>query len=64
MTTITIPKEQKGALVPILKELKKVNAYLEKLLVIIPEESLKEYKSPSRIKNSYLKTIKDYPPEE
>ena len=64
MATITISKEQKKLLRPVLEELKKMNAYLKKLLVIIPEESLKEYKTPPQIKNSYLKAIKNYPPEE
>lgn len=64
MATITISKEQKKVLKPILEELGKINAYLEKLLVIIPEESLKDYKNPSQIKNSYLKAVRNYPPKE
>lgn len=61
MATQTITKNEE--LKPILKELQKVNAYLRKLLVIIPEESLKEYENPSQIKNSYIKAIKDCPPK-
>ena len=64
MATITISKEQKKVLRPILEELGKINAYLKKLLVIIPEESLKDYKKSSQIKNSYLKAIRNYAPKE
>jgi hypothetical protein len=64
MATITISKEQKKVLKPVLGELKRINTYLKKLLVIIPEESLKDYKKSSQIKNSYLKAIRNYPPKE
>lgn len=53
-----------NTLKPIFEELEKVNAYLKRLLLIIPEETLKEYKNPSRIKSSYLKAIKSFPPIE
>ena len=63
MATITISKEQKKLLRPVLEELKKMNAYLKKLLVIIPEESLKEYKNEIQIKKAYPKALKKYPPK-
>ncbi len=64
MANQTITKNQKEIFKPILEELKKTNAYLKKLLVIIPEESLKEYKNSSQIKNSYLKAVRTYPPKD
>ena len=64
MANQTTGKKQKEIFKSILEELKKTNAYLKKLLVIIPEESLKEYKNSSQIKNSYLKAIRTYPPKE
>ena len=39
MANQTITKNQKEIFKPILEELKETNAYLKKLLVIIPEES-------------------------
>jgi hypothetical protein len=47
---------------PLLEELKEIKTYLRKVLLIIPEESLREYKNTSRIKKSYLKALKLLPP--
>jgi vacuolar-type H+-ATPase subunit F/Vma7 len=47
----------------ILKELKEINRNLKKLLLIIPEESLNEYKDISHIKKAFKKAIKLYPPK-
>lgn len=57
-------KKQNNILKPILEELETINANLKKLLLIIPEETLKEYKNPTQIKSSYLKAIKSFPPIE
>jgi len=57
-------KKEKEALKTLLKELREIKSYLRKLLLIIPEESLKEYKNAPQIKNSYLKALKDYSPNE
>jgi len=34
---------------------------LEKLVLLIPEESLKDYKNPRDIKKNYLKALKEFP---
>jgi len=60
MTTQTV-KENK-AIKPLLEELKKIETYLRKVLLIIPEESLKEYKNTPQIKKAYLKALKLFPP--
>jgi len=62
MTNQTTTKEEKQSLQPLLKELREVKHYLKKLLLIIPEESLKDYKNSSEIKKSYLKALKSFPP--
>ena len=45
----------------VLDELKIIRAYLEKLILLIPEESLKDYKRPRGIKKNYLKALKEFP---
>lgn len=47
---------------PLLEELKEIKTYLRKVLLIIPEESLKEYKNIHRIKKDYFKALKLFPP--
>ena len=61
MATQITQKENKS-LQPLLKELKEIKNYLRKLLLIIPEESLKEYKNSSAIKKAYLNAVKFSPP--
>lgn len=46
----------------ILKEIQEVKSFLKKLLLVIPEESLKEYQNKENIKKAYLKALKHYPP--
>jgi len=45
-----------------LEELKEIKTYLRKILLIIPEENLKEYKNILQIKKDYLKALKLFPP--
>ncbi len=47
---------------PLLEELKEIKTYLRKVLLIIPEESLRGYKNTPRIKEAYLKALKLFPP--
>lgn len=61
MATPITEKENK-ILQPLLRELKEIKNYLRKFLLIIPEESLKEYKNSSEIKKAYLNTVKSFPP--
>lgn len=58
----TTTKKRSKSLGPLLKELTEIKKYLRKLLLIIPEESLKEYKNFSQIKKAYQKAIKTFPP--
>jgi len=46
----------------ILKEIQEVKSFLKKLLLVIPEESLKEYQNKENIKKAYLEAFKHYPP--
>jgi len=46
----------------ILKEIQEVKSFLKKLLLVIPEESLKEYQNKENIKKAYLDALKHYPP--
>ncbi len=41
-------------------ELKLIRNQLSKFLLLIPEESLKEYKNSSQIKKSYLESVKTF----
>ena len=61
MVTQVETKKEYKTLQPLLKEMKEIKHYLKKLLIIIPEESLKEYKNSSEIKKTYLKTLKSFP---
>lgn len=54
-------KNENKIIKPLLKELEEIKAYLKKILLIIPEESLKEYKNISSIKKAYLKALKSFP---
>ncbi len=58
---MTINKKSNKLLEPLLKELTEIKKYLRKLLLIIPEESLKEYKNSAKIKKAYQKAIKAFP---
>lgn len=60
MANQTITKKEKSIEL-LLRELEEVNKNLKKLLLLIPEESLKEYKNISEIKKAFLKAVKIYP---
>jgi len=47
----------------ILRELREINKHLKKILLIIPEESLNEYKNSSQIKKALGRAVKLYPPK-
>jgi Na+/phosphate symporter len=57
----TIKKEK--SIEALLKELREINKNLKKFLLIIPEESLKEYKNVSQIKKAFEKATRLYPPK-
>lgn len=63
MTPKIALEKQNRVFQTLLEELKAIRNQLEKLLVLIPEESLKDYKNSSQIKKSYLKAIKLFPPK-
>lgn len=44
------------------KKLKKWKILLDKFLLLIPEERLREYKNAREIRKSYLEAIKSFPP--
>jgi len=60
MTVQTFKKNK--TIKPLLEELKEIKTYLRKILLIIPEENLKEYKNILQIKKDYLKALKLFPP--
>ena len=57
----TIRKEK--SIETFLRELREINKNLKRFLLIIPEESLKEYKKTSEIKRAFAKAVKLYPPK-
>ena len=62
MANQTITKKEKS-IEALLKELREINKNLKKFLLIIPEESLKEYKDVSQIKKAFEKATKSFPPK-
>ena len=61
MSNQTIYKKEKLTEL-LLKELREINKNLKKFILLIPQESLKEYKKPSEIKKAFSKAVKLYPP--
>jgi hypothetical protein len=47
----------------LLREIRETNKNLKRFLLIIPEESLKEYKNSSKIKKAFNRAVKLYPPK-
>ncbi len=41
--------------------LKEVRSLREDFMLFLPQENIKEYTHPARIKNSYLKALEKYP---
>jgi vacuolar-type H+-ATPase subunit F/Vma7 len=62
MANQIITKKEKSIEV-LLKELREINKNLKKFLLIIPEESLKEYKNAFQIKRAFGRAVKLYPPK-
>jgi vacuolar-type H+-ATPase subunit F/Vma7 len=62
MANQVITKKEKS-IEALLKELREINKNLKKFLLIIPEESLKEYKDISEIKKAFQEALKFYPPK-
>jgi len=60
MATKTIIRENK--IETILKELQIIKNQLDKFLLLIPEERLKDYTNARQIKKAYLKALKNFPP--
>ena len=62
MTNQTITRKENKTLESLLRELREIKQYLKKFLVIIPEESLKEYENASEVKKAYKNALKSFPP--
>jgi hypothetical protein len=62
MANQVLTKREKS-IVRILRELREINKNLKKFLLIIPEESLKEYKNAFQIKRAFGRAMKLYPPK-
>jgi vacuolar-type H+-ATPase subunit F/Vma7 len=62
MANRIVTKKEKS-MEALLKELREINKNLKKFLLMIPEESLKEYKNISQIKKAFIKATKLYPPK-
>ena len=45
----------------ILEELKDIKEQVQKFVLLIPEESIKEYKNAAQIRKAYMKATKDFP---
>lgn len=56
-------KEDRILLKDILKEVRDVREHLSRLLLVIPEESLKEYAKENGIRKSFNKATRHYPPK-
>jgi len=55
-------QKQNKAMKEVLAELKAIKNQLTKLLLLIPRESLKEYKNAHQIKKDYLDALNNFPP--
>lgn len=58
MATQTIIRKPNIVLKDIIQELKDIKDQLRKFVLLIPEESIKEYKNSSQIKKAYLRARK------
>jgi hypothetical protein len=63
MITKTNTQKQNKTLRAVLKELQTIKTQLKKLLILIPEESLKDYSNSVQIKKAFLKALKKFPPK-
>ena len=46
----------------LLREIREIKAQLGKLLLLVPEESLKEYENSAKIRRAYARALKTAPP--
>ena len=46
----------------IMEELKGIKEQVQKLILLIPEESIKEYKNAAQIRKAYMKAMKVFSP--
>lgn len=46
----------------VLREIREIKAQLNKLLLLVPEESLQEYENSAQIRKAYARAIKTAPP--
>jgi hypothetical protein len=61
MPTKTITQKQNKTLEAVLMELQIIKSQLEKLLIFIPEESLRDYKNSTKIKKALFNALKKFP---
>ena len=54
-----IPASQKETLLNMLEEITRLR---EEISLLLPHEDLKEYAHPERIRRSYTRAVKQYPP--
>ena len=62
MAPRTINQKKERVMEVILEELQVIKQQLDKFLLLIPEERLREYKNAHEIRKSYLEAIKSFPP--
>lgn len=55
-------KNKEKTIRDVLSELKYIKSQLAKLLFLIPQESLDDYKNSKEIKKDFLDALKDFPP--
>ena len=58
MSTETIQKKKQVTLVTVLREIQAVKSQLDKFLLLIPEESISEYKNSAHIKKAYKEALR------
>ena len=46
----------------VLREIRAIKAQLDKLLLLVPEESLQEYENSAKIRKAYARALKTAPP--
>lgn len=63
MATKTNGQKQNKVFEAILSELQIIKSQLEKFVLCIPEESLKDYKNFSQIKKDFSKALRAFPPK-
>ncbi len=62
MATKAKGTRQTRTLEMVLQELRRTNHHLRKLLLLIPEESIRDYRNAAQIKRAYRKALKAFPP--